>query len=112
MSIQDGDTMELAFDIDASGSVQPYATADVCDLWSPSVAPTVTATGIYGSMTFTLSVQNHQVALTNAIINTHFHSLLIDLGPITWLLDHLGLGDAFNSWIQGIVENEANTQAS
>lgn len=112
MKIHDGDTLELDFDIDASGSVQPYATADLCDLWSPSAAPTVSANGIYGSMTFTLSVQDHQVALTNAIIDAHFHNIYIDLGPISWLLEHLDLQDAFDSWIQGIVEGVANDQAS
>jgi hypothetical protein len=106
-TIQDNGTIALAFDLTFHGSLTPYVSVDACGL-SPKVAPPVTVDGIYGSISLSLSVQNHQIVVDSANTNVQFHNFNVDLGFLDDVLSVIGLDNAVQGWIQTLVQNEAN----
>lgn len=104
-------TVKLDFDIRMSGSAYPYASGNFCG-WEPDAGPTVSASNLYGTMTLVAQVIDGQMRVFKADVNVGLGSLDIDLGPISWLLDTIGLHDEFNNWIRDLAMQFASDMAS
>ncbi|MCC6807709.1 MAG: MYXO-CTERM sorting domain-containing protein [Deltaproteobacteria bacterium] len=107
-----GNEIGGTFNIDVSGSIDPYASVNLCDLWEPEASPTVSASGLYGSVSLTASIISNQLTVTNAAFDGHLAYFHVDLGPISWFLDLITLHDEFDDWIRGIVLDKVNSMVS
>ncbi len=100
-----------SFNLDINGTrASPYASVNLCGLWEPEAAPTLSAERVWGSISLTAELVDHQLVIKTATFNGALSGFHLDLGPISWFLELISLHDEFDAWLADIAVDLANEQ--